>query len=218
MYHNRGHQPLWNCELPLVYWLRWKATSLIHTSEIIILLNLLSIISILIFINVKTLIMLMLFLEQACRQRIWSLWATWYLQAPRWWPLYPVAHLAGKKGVCCRRTAFDITFQDKTTLSLTTRNQPTNFAMLRKYYIGKILPIYRTLPIFAHQGSVRKPKLLLRLWLVIDANSLYCSLRCTTWAIFRLHHAFCPPTTSGSAQPGQFLDHSAIVPINQSMM
>jgi len=102
---------------------------------------------------VKTLIMLMLFLEQACRQCSWSLWATWYLRAPRWWPLYPVAHLAWKKGVCCGRAAFDITFQHKTTLSLTTRNRPMNFAMLTKYYIGKILPIYCTSAIFAYIGS-----------------------------------------------------------------
>jgi len=39
-------------------------TSLIHTSEINVLLNLLSIILVLIFVNVKTLIMLMLFVEQ----------------------------------------------------------------------------------------------------------------------------------------------------------
>jgi len=32
----------------------------------------------------------------------------------------PVAHLAWKKGVCCGRAAFDITFQHKTTLSLNT--------------------------------------------------------------------------------------------------
>jgi len=33
-----------------------------------------------------------------------------------------VAHLAWKKGVSCRRAAFDINFQHKTTLSLKTRN------------------------------------------------------------------------------------------------
>ena len=41
-----------------------RATSLIHTSEIKILLHLPSIILVLIFVNVKTLIMLMLFLQQ----------------------------------------------------------------------------------------------------------------------------------------------------------
>jgi len=41
-----------------------------------------------------------------------------------------------KKGVCRRRAALD-TFQHNTTLSLMTRNQPMNFAMLPKYYIGK---------------------------------------------------------------------------------
>jgi len=40
-----------------------RATSLIHTSEIIILLNLPLIILVLIFVNVKPLIMLILFLE-----------------------------------------------------------------------------------------------------------------------------------------------------------
>jgi len=44
-----------------------------HTSEIKILLNLLSIILVLIFVNVKTLIMLMLFLEQARGRPTWSL-------------------------------------------------------------------------------------------------------------------------------------------------
>jgi len=48
-----------------VYQLMQGATSLIYTSEIKVLLNLLSIISVLIFINVKALIMLMSFLEQA---------------------------------------------------------------------------------------------------------------------------------------------------------
>ena len=52
-----------------------RVISLIHTSEITILLNLPSIILVLIFINVKALAMLMLFLEQStgdlhgpCRQ------------------------------------------------------------------------------------------------------------------------------------------------------
>ena len=48
-----------------MYQLMQGATSLIYTSEIKVLLNLLSIISVLIFINVKALIMLMSFLEQA---------------------------------------------------------------------------------------------------------------------------------------------------------
>jgi len=64
----------------------------------------------------------------------------------------PVAHLAWKKGVCCGRAAFDITFQHKSTLSLKTRNRPINFVMLPKYYISKILPIYRILAIFAHKS------------------------------------------------------------------
>ena len=87
----RGHQPFWNCELLLVYRLNLRATSLIHTSEMKVLLNLLSIISVLIFVNVKTLILLMLFLEQARGRRTWSLRVTWCPQAPRWWPLvYPI--------------------------------------------------------------------------------------------------------------------------------
>ena len=49
-----------------------RATSLIHTSEIQILLNLLSVILILILVNVKTLIMLILFLEQARGRPTWS--------------------------------------------------------------------------------------------------------------------------------------------------
>jgi len=48
-----------------VYRLMQRATSLIQTYEIKILLNLLSIILVLIFVNAKTLIMLMLLLEQA---------------------------------------------------------------------------------------------------------------------------------------------------------
>ena len=63
-----------------------------------------------------------------------------------------VAHLAWKKGICHRRAAFDITFQHKTTLSLKTINQPMNFAMLPKYYVGKILPIYRISAILAHKS------------------------------------------------------------------
>ena len=47
-----------------MYRLMRRATSLIHTSEIKILLKLLSIILVLIFVNVMTLIMLMLFIEQ----------------------------------------------------------------------------------------------------------------------------------------------------------
>jgi len=31
--------------------------------------------------------MIMLFLEQARGRPTWSLRASWYLQAPRWWPL-----------------------------------------------------------------------------------------------------------------------------------
>jgi len=42
-----------------------RATTLIHTSDIKILLNLLSVILVLIFVNMKALIMLMLFLKQA---------------------------------------------------------------------------------------------------------------------------------------------------------
>jgi len=47
------------------YRLMRRAASLIHTSEIKILLNLPSFILVLILVNVKALIMLMLFLEQA---------------------------------------------------------------------------------------------------------------------------------------------------------
>jgi len=68
-------------------------------------------------------------------------------------PSYVIsAHLACKKGVCHGRAAFDITFQHKTTLSLKTRNRPMNFAMLPKYYIGKILPMYSISAIFAHKS------------------------------------------------------------------
>ena len=49
-----------------MYRLMRRATGLIHTSEIKVLLDFPSIILILIFVNVKTLIMLMLFLEQVC--------------------------------------------------------------------------------------------------------------------------------------------------------
>ena len=94
-----------------------------------------------------------------------------------------MAHLAWKKGSCCWRAAFHITFQRKTTLSLKTRNRPMNFAMLPKYHIGKICrhTAYRQYllmkaPTLVFCMSVRKPKLLLRLWL-INANSLNCSLR-----------------------------------------
>jgi len=64
-----------------------RETSLIHTSEIKILLKLPSIILVLIFGNVKILIMLMLFLEQARGRPTWPLRATWCPRAPRWWPL-----------------------------------------------------------------------------------------------------------------------------------
>jgi len=67
-------------------------------------------------------------------------------------PAPPVARLAWKKGVCRGRAAFDIAFEHKTTLSLKTRNRPMNFAMLPKYYIGKILPIYSISAIFAHKS------------------------------------------------------------------
>jgi len=43
------------------------------------------------------------------------------------------ASTAWKKGVCHGTAAFDTTFQHKTTLSLKTRNQPMNFAMLPKH-------------------------------------------------------------------------------------
>ena len=48
-----------------MYRLMRRATSLIHTSDIKILLNLPSVIVVLIFVNVKILIMLMLFLEKS---------------------------------------------------------------------------------------------------------------------------------------------------------
>jgi len=44
-----------------------RGTNLIHTSELKVLLDLLSIILVLIFVNVKALIMLILFLELARR-------------------------------------------------------------------------------------------------------------------------------------------------------
>jgi len=80
----RGHQPLWNCELLIVYWIMRRATSLIHTSEIKVFLNLPSIILILIFVNMKILIMLILFLEQTRGRPTWPLRATWCPRAPRW--------------------------------------------------------------------------------------------------------------------------------------
>jgi len=62
--------------------------------------------------------------------------------------------------------------------------------MLPKYYIGKIPLIYSISAIFAHKSiyasflhGVFEPKLPLCLWL-INANSLYCSLRHTA---LRLH-------------------------------
>jgi len=63
----RGHQPFWKRATSCVP-SNAKAyySSLIHTSEIQILLDLPLLILVLIFVNVKTLIMLMLFLEQAC--------------------------------------------------------------------------------------------------------------------------------------------------------
>jgi len=64
---------------------------------------------------------------------------------------HPVAHLTWKKGDCCVRAAFDLTFQHKIAFSLETRNQPMNFAMLPKYHhIAKILPIYSISAIFAY--------------------------------------------------------------------
>ena len=91
--YSRGHQPFWNCELLLGYRLMRRATSLIHTSEIKILLNLPSVILVLIFFNVKALTMLMLFLEGARGRPTWSLRATWCPPAPLWWPLmYRLLH------------------------------------------------------------------------------------------------------------------------------
>jgi len=69
------HTPL--SELFLVYRLMRRATGLMQTSEIQILLNLPAIILVMIFVNVKTSIMLMLFLEQAHGRPTWSLQATW---------------------------------------------------------------------------------------------------------------------------------------------
>ena len=65
----RGHEPFWNCELLLMHRLVCRATSLIHISEIKILLNLPSTILVLIFVNVNTLIMLMFIFRT-------GLWAT----------------------------------------------------------------------------------------------------------------------------------------------
>ena len=78
----------------------------------------------------------------------WKVLSTIWL----WGRMCAVAHLAWKKGVCCRRAAFDVTFQHKTTLSPKTRNQPMNFAMLPMYYIGKILTIYSISAIFTHKN------------------------------------------------------------------
>ena len=61
-----------------------RATSLIHTSEIKILLNLPSVILVLVLVNVKTMIMLMLFVEQARGRPTWSLGETWRPRTPRW--------------------------------------------------------------------------------------------------------------------------------------
>ena len=61
-----------------------RATSLIQTYEIKILLNLPSVILVLIFVNVKTLIMLMLFSEQTRGRRTLSLRAARCPRAPRW--------------------------------------------------------------------------------------------------------------------------------------
>ena len=73
MVWTRGHQTFWNYELLPVYRLMRRATNLIQTYEIKILLNLPSIILVLIFLNVKTLIMLILFLEQARGRLAWSM-------------------------------------------------------------------------------------------------------------------------------------------------
>ena len=83
----QGHQPFWICELLLVYRSLQRATSLIHTSEIKFLHNLLSIVLVLIFINVTTLIMLLLFLEQVPERPTCSMRGTWCPPAPRWWSL-----------------------------------------------------------------------------------------------------------------------------------
>jgi len=63
-----------------------------------------------------------------------------------------VAHLVWKMEVSRGRAAFDITFQHKTILSIKTGYRPMNFAMLPKYYIGKILPICSISAIFAHKS------------------------------------------------------------------
>jgi len=94
--YGRGHQPFWNYELLLVYRLMRRATSLIQSSEIKMLLHLPSIILELIFVNVKTMIMLTLFLEQARGRPTWSLRATWCPRAPRWWPLVYGHHQTGR--------------------------------------------------------------------------------------------------------------------------
>ena len=63
---------------------------------------------------------------------------------------HTTVHLAWNKRVCCRRAAFHIIFQQKTTLSLKTRIRPMDFVMLPEYHIGKIPPIYSMLVIFTH--------------------------------------------------------------------
>jgi len=73
-------------------------------------------------------------------------------RACSWVSMLAVAHLAWKKGVCRGGAAFDIIFQHKTAFSLKTTNRPMNFAMLPKYHIGKILPIYSMSAIFAHKS------------------------------------------------------------------
>jgi len=81
--------------------------------------------------------------REICEQVSWKVLVHW---------LGAVAHLAWKTGVCRGRAAFNITFQHKTTLSVKTRNRTMNFAMLSKYYIGKIPTIHNISPIFAHKS------------------------------------------------------------------
>ena len=121
--------------------------------------------------------------------------------------LYTVAHLAWKKGVCRGRAAFDITFQHKTALSLKIRNRSMNFAMLPKYYIGKIRAIYSTVYwqyllmkaiTLVFSTGCSETKLLLRLWLT-NANSLYCSLRrAAVWLhqVVRIRNIWTAPQSS----------------------
>ena len=84
-------------------------------------------------------------------------WYNWVKSEVDYWcgkreiRLWAKAHLAWKNGVCHRRATFDITLQHKTALSFKTRNRLMNFAMLPKYYIVKISPIYRISAIFAHK-------------------------------------------------------------------